>query len=52
MKRVYVTFDDDQYDIIKRLKGFGKKDSTKVRNIVVAYLSEKSYIKDASQSKK
>jgi hypothetical protein len=43
-----VTFDDEQYAILQGLKGFGTKDAEIIRNIVLAYLSEKSYIKQAS----
>ena len=45
-KRVLVTFDDDQIELLERLKGMGDKIAEKVRNIVIAYLSEKSYIKE------
>jgi len=44
-KRIMVTLDNEQYEIIKRLKGFGTKDAEKIRNILIAYLSEKSYLK-------
>ena len=37
--------DDEQYEILQSLKGFGKKDAEKIRNILIAYLSEKSYLK-------
>ena len=47
-KRVLVTFDEDQVKIIQSLKGFGTKDAEIVRSIVVAYLSEHNYIKQAS----
>jgi hypothetical protein len=47
-KRVMVTFDDEQYQILNNIKGLGLKDAEKVRNIVIAYFSEKGYIKDAS----
>jgi hypothetical protein len=40
-----VTLDDEQYTILKTLKGFGSKDAKKLRNIVMMYLSEKSYLK-------
>lgn len=46
VKRIMVTLDDEQYDIIAKLKGFGQKDAEKIRNIVIAYLSEKSYLKE------
>jgi hypothetical protein len=48
VKRIMVTLDDDQYKILQRLRGFGKKDAEIIRNVVVAYLSEKSYLKKAA----
>ena len=47
VKRITVTLDDEQYDILSNLKGFGDKDAEKLRNIFIAYLSEKSYLKAA-----
>ena len=49
VKRIMVTLDDEQYEIIKRLKGFGTKDAEKIRNIVIAFLSEKSYLKSLQE---
>jgi len=46
-----VTLDDEQTKIIDNLKGMGTKDAEKIRNIVIAYLSEKSYIKNANIGK-
>jgi Holliday junction resolvasome RuvABC DNA-binding subunit len=46
VKRIMVTLDDEQYEILQRLKGFGKKDAEKIRNVLIAYLSEKSYLKE------
>jgi hypothetical protein len=43
-----VTLDDELYSILDSIKGMGTKDAEKLRNIVIAYLSEKSYIKTAS----
>jgi hypothetical protein len=48
VKRIMVTLDDEQYGIVQSIKGMGTKDAEKIRNIVVAYLSEKNYIKNAS----
>lgn len=48
-KRVMVTLDDEQYEILKGIKGVGTKDAEKVRNILIAYFSEKGYIKEASR---
>ncbi|MCJ7423928.1 hypothetical protein MUP01_06625 [Candidatus Bathyarchaeota archaeon] len=47
-KRVLVTLDEDQLKSIQSLKGFGTKDAEIVRSIVLAYLSEHNYIKQAS----
>jgi len=47
MKRVLVSLPDKIYDIIDReLRGkMGEKDSEIIRAIVLAYLSEKGYIR-------
>lgn len=45
VKRIQVTLDSDQYRILQNLKGFGMKDAEKIRNVIIAYLSEKSYLK-------
>ena len=47
-KLVNVIFDEDQLEIIRSLKGFGTEDAEIVRSIVMAYLSEHGYIKQAS----
>ena len=45
VKRVQVTFTKDQWRIIERLKGImGRDDAEVVRNIVLAWLSEKSFM--------
>jgi hypothetical protein len=48
LQRIQVTFDKDQIDIIRSLKGFGTEDADIVRSVVMAYLSEHGYIKQAS----
>ena len=48
VQQVLVTFDKDQIEIIRSLKGFGTEDAEIVRSIVMAYLSEHNYIKQAS----
>jgi hypothetical protein len=48
-KKILVTLDDDQYKILKSLKGLGKADAEKLRNIFIAYISEKSYLKESQQ---
>ncbi len=43
--KVQVSFTDDQWKLIARLKGsMGTSDADAVRNIVVSWLSEKSLI--------
>jgi len=44
-----VTLDDEQYEILQSLKGFGKKDAEKIRNILIAYLSENRISKQANR---
>jgi hypothetical protein len=48
VNRILVTFDKDQIDIIRSLKGFGTEDADIIRSVVIAYLSEHNYIKQAS----
>ena len=48
MKRVMVNFTDEQWEVIEKLRGvMGNSDSELVKSIVVAWLSEKSFIKEA-----
>jgi len=45
VKRVQVTFTKEQWQLIEKLRGvFGVTDSEIVRNIVLAWLAEKSMI--------
>lgn len=51
-KKVQVTFSNGQWKVIEKLRGtIGDTDSEIVRNIVIAYLSEKSYIKKEALNK-
>ena len=44
-KRVQVSFTKEQWDLIENLKGnMGNSDADAVRNIVIAWLAEKSFI--------
>lgn len=44
-KRVQVSFTDDQWKLIQKVKSsFGNSDADAVRNIVVAWLAEKSFV--------
>lgn len=51
-KKVQVTFTSGQWKLIEKLRGtIGDNDSEIVRNIVISYLSEKSYIKEEAFNK-
>ena len=43
-KRIQVNLDEDLLKVIRNMKGFGKKDAERLKNIVIAYLSEKGRI--------
>jgi hypothetical protein len=49
-KRILLTIDDDLYNILQTIKGFGDKDAEKANKIIVAYLSEHGYL--SQQQKK
>jgi len=50
MKRVLVSFTNEQWNILESLRGeFGKGDAEIVRNIVLAWLSEKSFVSDSAK---
>lgn len=50
-KRIQITFTGEQWELIQKFKGImGQSDSEVVRNIVLAWLSEKSLV--SSQVKK
>ena len=51
-KRVSISLDKEQIKLLKIVKGFGKKDAEKVKNILIAYLSEKGYLKDFNKKNK
>ena len=40
-KRIQVNVDEELIEIIRNLKGFGKRDAERLKNIIIAYLSEK-----------
>jgi len=51
-KRVQVTFNQSQWNLIEKLRGeFGEKDADIVRNIVLAWLAEKSFISAIAKKK-
>ncbi len=44
-KKIQVSFSDKQIDLLDKLKGeFGETDADVVRNVVLAWLSEKGFI--------
>jgi len=46
-KKVQVTFTNGQWKLVEKLRGsMGDTDSEIIRNIVISYFSEKSYIKE------
>lgn len=52
MKRVLVSFTKEQWSILDSLRGeFGKGDAEVVRNIVLAWLAEKSFISDSAKKR-
>ena len=51
-KRVQVSFTEGQWTLIEKLRGeFGDGDADIVRNIVLAWLSEKSFISTTAKKK-
>lgn len=52
-KRVQVAFTQDQWEMIDSFRGeFGNGDASIVRNIVLSWLSEKSFITTRVKKKK
>jgi len=52
-KRVQVVFTENQWKLIEKLRGeFGNGDADMVRNIVLSWLSEKSFISSTAKNKK
>jgi hypothetical protein len=51
-KRVQVAFTQDQWNMIEKLRGeLGDGDADIVRNIVLAWLAEKSFISTIAKNK-
>ena len=52
IKRIQVTFTKEQWELIEKLKGeMGITDSEVVRNIVMGWLMEKSFISSTLKNK-
>ena len=51
-KRVQVAFTKDQWNLIEKLRGeMGDTDANIIRNIVISWLCEKSFISDTIKGK-
>jgi len=51
-KRIQVSFTERQWKLIQKLKGeMGNADADIIRNIVIAWLSEKSFVSDSAKKK-
>lgn len=52
-KRVQVAFTENQWNLLEKLKGeLGDGDADVVRNVVLAWLAEKSFISSTVKNKK
>lgn len=51
-KRVSISLDPEQIKLLYSVKGFGKKEAEKVKNIFMAYLSEKGYLAEFNRKPK
>ncbi|MBU0615606.1 MAG: CopG family transcriptional regulator [Nanoarchaeota archaeon] len=51
-KRVSISLDKEQVQLINSVKGFGSKEAEKVKNILMAYLSEKGYLGEFNKNKR
>lgn len=52
IKRIQVNFTKEQYDLIQKLKGeLGNSDAEVVKNITMAWLTEKSFISTTLKQK-
>ncbi len=51
-KRVSISLDREQVELLNSLKAYGRKDAEKVKNILLAYLSEKGYLDDFNARKR
>lgn len=46
-KKIQVSFDEEEYRVFSSCKG-ASKDATKAKNIIMAWLHEKTFVKDHS----
>lgn len=50
-KRVSISLDNEQKRLLNQIKGLGEKDAEKVKNILLAYLSEKGFLERFNKKK-
>ena len=50
-KKIVVTLPDETYKLMKNLDAMGEKDGEKVRNLVIAWMAEKSMISTSAKEK-
>ena len=51
-KRIQVNFTEEQYNLLQKLKGeLGNSDADVVKNITIAWLTEKSFISTTLKTK-
>jgi len=51
-KRVSISLDKEQVKLLESVKGFGAKDAEKVKNVLMAYLSEKGYLEEFNKKRR
>ena len=50
-KRISISLDSEQVKILNYLKGYGTKEAEKVKNVLMAYLSEKGFLQEFNRGK-
>ena len=50
-KRVSISLDEEQVKLLHSIKGYGTKEAEIVKNILLAYLSEKGFLDKFNKAK-
>ena len=50
VKRIAVSLDTEQLNLLRSVKAFGTRDAEKAKNIILAYLSEKGYLEEFNRN--
>lgn len=50
-KKIVVTLPNETYKLMKQLKGMGEKDAEIARNLIIAWMAEKSIISTSAKTK-